>query len=118
MLATRLSSVVPPGFAVSARHGAVTVESETAFGTTIFVAALVDQPRALNDQIRTAAYSVLNNAQDYVSEELRDMWPTNPMPAPHAEVVGNELRLWYGDQMELTLPAIPLDALDPSGSCR
>jgi hypothetical protein len=71
---------------------------------------LID-PGNVDDLMQSAAWNVLSTVQDYISEELRDMWPTNPLPNPHTEVVGNELALWYGNQGELRLPSIPLDAL-------
>lgn len=114
-LGDRMAEVVPDGVAVSVRETAVSVrladEEES-----IDVGPIVDQAGDPTENIEAAAFMVLSDVQDLLSESTAIPWPSTAgraLPYPHAEVVDGELQLFFGapDGPALVLRSIPLAAL-------
>ncbi len=57
--------------------------------------------------IASAAHALLNSVQDYVSEELREPWPS--LALPEAVVEGSTLRMWFGDR---SAPALAVSEIE------
>jgi len=102
LLAERVQSVVPQGFAVSAARGWVSVWHDDDPGASTGVRSIVISHERRPEGLASAASAVLNSVQDYISEELRTPWPTIPggptLTHPDAVVEGSVLRMWFGDR--------------------
>src|SRR2546425_3772404 len=74
-LAERLAAVVPPGVSVTPEDGEVRVAS-AATSMSAVIRRIVNQEGEHASNIELAVLSVLNAVQDFVSEELREPWPS------------------------------------------
>ena len=121
-LAGRLSVVVPESFAVSPSGDTVEVRSTRApWVATSLVGHLLDQPMDTRTLVEIAAFNALDTVQDYVSEVLREPWPTlagrgalsRTMALAGVAIDGDALHLWYGEREKpaLSLASIKLTDL-------
>ena len=116
-MAARLTSVVPSGFIVRSNGVSVDVyggadDRHASAGATIISE---DDGRSLAERIQTAAWAILNGAQDGVMEILREQWPIaakGRAAEPGARVQGDELRMWFGDENAPTIALAPLKLRD------
>lgn len=69
----------------------------------------------LEDQLIVAAASALHVAQQWIAEETTEPWPAvsgtqyHGFPNPHAALVGDELRVWFGRSENPVLELGPFD---------
>jgi hypothetical protein len=69
----------------------------------------------LEDQLIVAAEGALHVAQQLVAEETTEPWPAvsatecHGFPNPHAALVGDELRVWFGKSENPVLEIGPFD---------
>jgi hypothetical protein len=69
----------------------------------------------LEDQLITAAEAALHLSQQWVAEETTEPWPAvsgtqyHGFPNPHAALVGDELRVWFGRSENPVLEIGPFD---------
>lgn len=119
-LARSLAGVAPARLSVVAEGGIVWIRNEEGHGAGSDIALLVsDDGLSPHEQARRAAERTLGVAQEIIAEETTDPWPARAgqlpggFPCPHAEIVGESIRLYYGDPSTpiLALPAIPLNAV-------
>lgn len=101
-LAAALAAGLPEGFTASAEGALVTIEPPDGAGVTTALDIEADE---IGDAevYADAAEGVLSLAQDVVCEALDATWPSAgggavDLPIPGARVVGDMLRLWYGDE--------------------
>src|SRR5205814_3863257 len=116
-MAARLAEVVPSGFTVRSNGVSVDVyggaDDRHASAGAIIVGD--EDGRSLAERIETAAWSILNGAQDGVMEILREQWPIaaeGRAAEPEARVQGDELRMWFGDENAPTVALAPLNLRD------
>ena len=73
-LANALNTLLPPAFTADSSDGFVHIRSSTNW-VGVGVRCLIEQDGDPRAHLFTAAYNVLNSAQDVISEELRWPWP-------------------------------------------
>ena len=62
------------------------------------------------ERIRWCAEHALDELQDFVDEESALPWPgERTVPRAHASVIGDKLRLWFGDADPPVLECEPID---------
>jgi hypothetical protein len=113
-MAARLTRVVPSGFTVRSNGVSVDVygaadDRHASAGATIIGD---EDGRSLAERIQTAAWAILEGAQDGVMEILRQQWPIaadRRAAEPGARVQGDELRMWFGDE---NAPTVALESLN------
>jgi hypothetical protein len=103
-LAEWVQSVVRDGFTVRAEEGWVRVSRGDDIGTSTGVAEIMGDSR---EGMASAASAVLNSVQDYVSEELREPWPS--LDVPEVAVEDSTLRMWFGERSSPTLAVSDID---------
>jgi hypothetical protein len=60
-----------------------------------------EDDRSLPERVSTAAWAILNGAQDAVMELLSEEWPLGPngtVAEPGARVEGDRLVMWFGEE--------------------
>jgi hypothetical protein len=113
-MAARLAGVVPSGFTVRSNGVSVDVYAGADDRHASAGAAFIgdEDGRSLAERIETAAWAILNGAQDGVMEILREQWPSaadGRAAEPGARVQGGELWMWFGDENAPTVALAPLD---------
>jgi hypothetical protein len=111
-LATRLDSVVPPGLSVRARGFVVGVcDPQWWGGSAIADIVAIEDGRSIVERVETAAQAILSGIQDEVMETTKEQWPVGSTGVgnPEVRVIGDELRMWFGDESK---PVLRLDSLD------
>ena len=113
-IAARLATVVPEGLSVRVEGSVVGVYDPSWWGGSGAADILGDEDgRSIVERVETAAYSIMNSAQDVVMESTREQWPLGDAGAraadPNARVVGEHLHLWFGDQAAPVLRLQPID---------
>jgi len=116
-MAARLTGVVPSGVTVRSSGVSVDVyagadDRHASAGATIIGD---EDGRSLAERIETAAWAILNGAQDGVMEILREQWPIaadGRAAEPGARAEGDELRMWFGDENAPTVVLAPLNLRD------
>jgi hypothetical protein len=72
----------------------------------------------LEDEAVDGAVQTLNQIQTHVAHATREPWPAvaGPgyagFPEPNAEVVGDEIRMWFGNRERPVLELGPFDVSD------
>jgi len=72
----------------------------------------------LEDEVVSSAVQSLSQIQQEIAEETTEPWPARSgpdyrgFPGPDGELVGDQLRLWFGD---VDAPALALGPIDMSG---
>jgi len=72
----------------------------------------------LEDEVLTCAVQSLHQIQQEIAEETTEPWPARSgadhrdFPEPHAELVADQLRLWFG---AVDAPAVTLGPIDMRG---
>ena len=117
-LVSRLNNLVPESFRLTAEddqlHFYVAGELDT---TTYALDVVPDETRELHERLETAVLSVLSTIQDSISEHLRTPWPSRDgrnMALPNVRVVREAIQLWYGDDEQapvIAIPAIPMSEI-------
>lgn len=114
-LVTRLSGILPDGFAARVDGDVVHIEPPDGPGVSTSVGYL-DPAEAEPQDYADAAWNVLSMAQDVVSETAADPWPASVGPGPDLAEPGTRAEdraivLWFGpeDAPVLRLPSITLD---------
>jgi len=116
-LVTRLSAILPAGYAARADGDAIHIDTPDGPGASTSVGHL-DPAEAEPDDYADAAWNVLSMAQDVVSESAADPWPV-PLSGPGADLAepgaradGRVVLLWFGDEEApaFRLPPIALEA--------
>jgi hypothetical protein len=114
-VAARLQSVVPDRFAVRAQGSAVSVYDQGHWGDwgQSLIADIVaeEDGRSIVERVETAARAIVNFAQDAVMESTREPWPGGPPggATPTAQVVGEQLHVWFGDEDNPVLRLEPIE---------
>ena len=121
-LADRFRRIVPAPYCVSSANGVLRVESPTVSWTAeSHVAELLGDENALDDdangRIVTASWNALSLVQDYISETLREPWPSASHQTvrrrsfflPNVQIESDALRLWIGDATNVVLELEPID---------
>jgi hypothetical protein len=115
-LAASLATVLPAGFGVAAQSGRVRLEHVPS-GSWIStdIAAVVSSAPTPDLGTESAAWSVLNAAQDFVTETLRRPWPSvddsrgvSYLAPPRVEAAGHLLRLGFGEPDRWVLSCPPV----------
>jgi hypothetical protein len=122
-LVARLAQIAPAGLVVRRTADGIEI-SRGSFGEVQAVAPIVDQDvGSIDENVETAARSVLSGLQEFVMECDSGIWPTrpghsdSPASAPSAEAEIREdgqLHLWWagaGLQPVLELDPIPVSSL-------
>jgi hypothetical protein len=106
-LADRVNEVVPAGFAVTADEVSVVLSQDGARIGSTDMAELVESSENLDhlpDNLRTAAWAILSNVQDGIADTTATPWPgERSQPNPRVEIVGDQLRMWFGEAESPTL---------------
>lgn len=103
-LAMRLIEALPPSWTASGTDGIITVlDLHGAVSSDVDVAMLTgDEHDTTEDRLLGAALATLDSIQTDVAEDTTEPWPGRSgkdyvgLPAPGVEIVGRELRTWYG----------------------
>lgn len=103
ILATRLDSVVPAPFRLSARGGRLEVYVGENLDSTPSTLEMIvdDQSRELAERLESAVSAILSEVQDTISEHLHTPWPSvdgRHMALPGVRVDAELIHLWYGDE--------------------
>ena len=111
-LARLLVGVAPARLSIVAERGMVWIRDEDGHGAGSDIALMVsDRGVSPDEQARRGAERTLEVAQEMIAEEIGDPWPAKAgelpggFPCPHAEIVGQSIRLYYG------APSAPILAL-------
>jgi hypothetical protein len=116
-LAKRLHEVAPDGLSVRSTGASIEVISgRQAIGASPALEIIDENDnRSLQDRVETATRAALSGVQDVIIEDIREPWPGRPgsggdIPEPDCRIVGQELLLWFGDEVvpALVLPAVRL----------
>ena len=114
-IATRLNRVLPPGFTVRANGTSVDVYAGDQDRHASASATLITERdgRSLAELLETAAWGILDGAQDAIMEISVQQWPVGPdgRAANAGTLVdGDRLLMWYGDQVKpiVTLQPLPI----------
>src|SRR6266849_8080783 len=113
-LVSRLNDVIPAHFRLSTHGKLLHVHIGGTLNSILSLDIVEDESRDLNERLQTVVYSVINNLQDDISEDLRTPWPsldgrTMAMPEVHSD--GEWVHVWYGDVRApvLSMPAILIE---------
>jgi hypothetical protein len=114
LLAERLNEIAPPGFRVAADGGmlfySATATVRPAGSSGTHVGENFGDGSPLAERIRAVSEQALDEFQDYVAEATTEPWPgQRQAPAPHAEVRGPRVHLWYGAADAPVLECSPID---------
>ena len=74
-----------------------------------------DDGRSLEERIDTAAWAILNGAQDAVMEILAEQWPLAPNGSvvdPQARIEDDRLLMWFGEEKAPVVALPPLKVRD------
>lgn len=115
VLATRISGVVPPGFAVEAHAGSISIRHGTAPGTETDLATILVAGGGGDDALRAGVWAVLSSVQDYIVEQLKASWPNDgsgrDLALPGVGIERRQLLMWYGERRHpsMVIPSIALE---------
>ncbi len=67
--------------------------------------------RSIINRVETAAWAIINFAQDAVMESTREPWPGGPAGGamPETRVIGEQLHMWFGNERDPVLRLQPVD---------
>jgi hypothetical protein len=114
-LADRLNQIVPAGLSVRSENASLAVYSrdQNLGGSAALTIIDNEDGRSLEEKIEIAVTSTLSGIQDCIVEALTGSWPgqSGPgpdLPLPDCRIVGDQLRVWFGDEKEpvISLPSI------------
>ncbi len=111
-LAACLQRVVPDGFSVRTRGHAVGVYDPTWWGDSEIADIVAEEDgRSIINRVETAAWAIINFAQDAVMESTREPWPGGPAGGamPETRVIGEQLHMWFGNERDPVLRLQPVD---------
>lgn len=118
-LVNRLRPHAPDGIVVDVEAGGVAIfkPDKPDAWSVVTTGDILDDPeddRSVREKLEVAAYSVLNEFQDFIAEELAEPWPaTGPeMPQPNVEVGTDEIRMWFGSSEAPVLELEPVRLKD------
>src|SRR5581483_11925255 len=114
-VATRLNAVVPAGLSVRAEGSGVGLYDPELCGGSNSAEILRDEDgRSPVELVETVAWGILNGIQDVVMESTKEQWPVGPRGAaePGARVVGEQLHLWFGDEVAPILRLEPVELME------
>ena len=112
-LAIRLNEVVPDGFTVVAEDENVVLRHNGKVVGSTGMAEIVESSENLDhlpQNMETGARAILSNVQDWIADTTTEPWPgKRSLPNPDAQVTGERLEAWFGDQDNPVLKLRPLD---------
>jgi excisionase family DNA binding protein len=118
-LAERLAAVIPSQFEVTTESGMIRVLNDEGHSVGIDVAAMADDDgESLEERVCRAARHALDAPQDWIADETTEPWPARAgvlpggFPAPNAEIVDEQVRLYYGDSGAPILELAPIRLRD------
>jgi hypothetical protein len=100
-LASRIAEVVPEEFHISVDQTAISIRFRDT-EESIDIERIVDQAGDSTGNIEAAAFMVLSDVQDLLTESTQTPWPpvvdskAEVLPYPHAKVANGELQLFFG----------------------
>ena|ERR1041384_1796200 len=119
-IAARIQSVVPDRITVGAQGSAVSVYDQGHWGDWGYsqIADIVaeEDGRSIVERVQTAAWAIVSFAQDAVMESTREPWPGGPPGGamPTAQVIGEQLHVWFGDEDNPVLRLEPIELAELS----
>ena len=116
-LAARLAEVLPPGWIITVEANVLVITSRGSRGAPISridFSWMVGADEPASQRVRQAARWALQTVQAGVVDEMTEVWLANSgsedagLPEAHAEVVGDQLRMWYGKRGKPLLELGPI----------
>lgn len=107
----QLSAVLPQGFQAGVRGDRLWLAGIWTSGASVH---WLSTDVLLEDEAINGAVQMLDQIQSHVAHATREPWPavTGPgyagFPEPNAEMVGDEIRMWFGDRERPVLELGPI----------